>query len=382
MVQSGETSYRQRFPWLQLFRSGEIALSPAMMVVSALALFAMSVGDWLGDSLLMSNDSSGASVLETSIGSEGSNFGIRAQPVASTEWSEWVLPATVAAKPWMDIVQSSLVVISRSTESRSRAVFDFIWALSVWSLSGLMICRMAGIRFSRDEGFSIRNAVRFGVSRWFRAISSPLIPLTAASMVTIPLVLLALLGRLPLVGTTCLVLASPVMFGMSFLVVSLLLAAFVGWPLMIAAICADDCDGFGALSRSYSFWAGKPAYFVWCVAMAFVFETALHSLFSLACGWSLAFVELIASIALGASFPVEMLVTCVDLCAKCAIACFGLNLFWVNSTICYLLLRLNVDKMPVECLADGELSCASRDPLPVVGMPAMQIAHREDQSVN
>ena len=50
---------------------------------------------------------------------------------------------------------------------------------------------------------------------------------------------------------------------------------------------------------------------------------------------------------------------------------FGINLFWTSVTIIYLLLRQSIDKMPLDRLAPSDQERPPRDPLPVVGMPAM-----------
>ena len=50
---------------------------------------------------------------------------------------------------------------------------------------------------------------------------------------------------------------------------------------------------------------------------------------------------------------------------------FGISLFWTSVTIIYLLLRQSIDKMPLDRLAPSDQERPPRDPLPVVGMPAV-----------
>ena len=95
------------------------------------------------------------------------------------------------ARPWCDVLTSARDALRPSESStspatsrrRGRAAFDCLWAVAVWSLFGLAICRLAAIQFARDEAGSIRKATQFGVSRWGRAVASPLIPLAAAAIV-------------------------------------------------------------------------------------------------------------------------------------------------------------------------------------------------------
>ena len=250
-------------------------------------------------------------------------------------------------------------------------MFDCVWAVAVWSLFGLAICRIAAVQFARDEAGSFRQATQFGVSRWRRAVSAPLIPLAAATIVMLPVLVMTWLGRLPFVGTTWLVLISPVLLLCGFIIAVLLLAAAVGWPLMIAAIAVDDCDGFGGLSRSYSLWTGRPAYAAWCAVVATAFASVLHSVASLAMGWTLAITLSIATSAAGGEWSAETLTACCTLLAQGLLAAFGISLFWTSVTIIYLLLRQSIDKMPLDRLAPSDQERPPRDPLPVVGMPAM-----------
>ena len=380
MTPSDQIPYRRLFPWLHLFRSFGIAVSLRQILLSGLALLAMSLGhqvaDWIG-----SNELSSAMnpILESATGPHGSNFDIRIEPIASVELADLSVPLPLVARPWCDVLASARAAMSPTESSvlpvsslrRGRAVFDCVWAVAVWSLFGLAICRIAAVQFARDEAGSFRQATRFGVSRWRRAVSAPLIPLAAATIVMLPVLVMTWLGRLPFVGTTWLVLISPVLLLCGFIIAVLLLAAAVGWPLMIAAIAVDDCDGFGGLSRSYSLWTGRPAYAAWCAVVATAFASVLHSVASLAMGWTLAITLSIATSAAGGEWSAETLTACCTLLAQGLLAAFGISLFWTSVTIIYLLLRQSIDKMPLDRLAPSDQERPPRDPLPVVGMPAM-----------
>ena len=51
----------------------------------------------------------------------------------------------------------------------------------------------------------------------------------------------------------------------------------------------------------------------------------------------------------------------------------GISLFWTSATIIYLVLRQSVDLMPLEQIAPSDAERPVRDPLPVVGMPAVDV---------
>ncbi|MBC8115508.1 MAG: hypothetical protein H7062_14075, partial [Candidatus Saccharimonas sp.] len=207
MTPSDPIPYRRLFPWLHLFRSFGIAVSLRQILLSGLALFAMSLGQKAGDWIEPNASSVMNPILESAIGPRGSNFGIRTEPIASVKWTDLSAPVPLLAKPWCDVVASAGRAFSGTSGCRGRAAFDCVWAVTVWSLFGLAICRLAAIQFARDEAGSFRQATQFGVSRWSRAVTAPLIPLGAAAIVILAVLVMAWLGRLPFVGTTWLVLA-------------------------------------------------------------------------------------------------------------------------------------------------------------------------------
>ena len=379
MTPSDPIPYRRLFPWLHLFRAFGIAVSLRLILLSGLALLAMALGDQVGDLIEPNGSSAMPPVTLIAIEPRDPDFDIPIGPIALVEMADLSVPLSLLARPWYDLLASVQDAL-RPTDSlghavsslhRGRALFDFVWAVAAWSLFGLVICRLAAVQFARDQAGSFRQATQFGVSRWSRAVASPLIPLVAATMVMLAVLVMAWLGRLPFVGTTWLVLASPALLACGFIIAVMLLAAALGWPLMIAAIAVDDCDGFGGLSRSYSLWTGRPTYATWCAVVAAAFGSVLHSLVSLALGWTLAITLSIATSGAGSDWSAETMTACCTLLAQGLLASFGISLFWTSVTIIYLLLRQSIDKMPLDRLAPSDQERPPRDPLPVVGMPAM-----------
>ena len=125
----------------------------------------------------------GIPILESATGPHGFNFDIRVEPIASVELADLSAPLPLVARPWCDVLASARDALSPTKSSahpvtsrrRGRAAFDCLWAVAVWSLFGLAICRLAAIQFARDDAGSFRQATQFGVSRWSRAVASPLI---------------------------------------------------------------------------------------------------------------------------------------------------------------------------------------------------------------
>lgn len=391
MMPSDRISYRGTFPWLHLFRVFGVALSLRPMLLSGLALLVLMIGRPLGDGIApLASDKPEVikkPVVEPAVVEPGGlNLDLRVAPSALIELSELSPSPSLVwlGRPWCDVLTAGrrLLQSSDSWRLRGRAVFDLLFGVAVWSLFGLAICRLAAVRFARDETGSFRQAVQFGVSRWSRAVSSPVIPLAAAAGVMLGLVVIAWFGRLPFVGGVWLVVASPVLLVCGFVVVFLLVTAALGWPLMIAAIATDNCDGFGGLSRSYSLWTGRPAYPVWIAIVAALYGSVVYSLLSLVLSWTLAITLNGATFGAGGDWSTETLSTCCGLLVQALVNSLGISLFWTNATIGYLLLRQSVDQMPLDCIALGDHERPPRDPLPVVGMPATDAVVAEKPPVS
>jgi hypothetical protein len=137
---------------------------------------------------------------------------------------------------------------------------------------------------------------------------------------------------------------------------------------MVVAMSIEDCDGFGALSRAYSFLMGRPAHAIWNAVVSAVYGSAL-----------VAFVGGVFTLALLAES--NMMAVRLDpeqwgsvmrsshLWAQLLLATFASSLFWSLATLNYLLLRQAVDQKPFEEIAAG-VDEEFRSELPVVGIPA------------
>ena len=365
--------YRRFFPWLHLFRAFGISLALRQLLLSVLALGTLSLATWL------------VSVIPT---------GETAQSDARFTAESWIaaLPdgqhlhpalkrATMAetARPWHDLLAATGGAFrpGSTTNQRLMAHVRFAIALAVWSLFGVALCRLAAIQFARDEVGSFRQATQFAVTRWRHSVSAPLVPLAASILVMLGVWTLVLPSHLPFVGSAWLRVASPALLAGGSAVIVLLLAAALGWPLMIAAIAVDDCDGFGGLSRSYSFWAGRPFHAIGFALVAALIEACILTVASLFFDAAIAMVHFGAVLA---TSDVEQLATIIRACKNVTnilLGTFEISLFWTSATIVYLLLRQAVDQKPFDQIAPDDSERPVRNPLPVVGIPATDAVSAE-----
>jgi hypothetical protein len=181
-------------------------------------------------------------------------------------------------------------------------------------------------------------------------------------------ILTALPGRLPFIGWMIVMIVSPLVLGCSLVAAFLIVATVVGWPLMVSSIAYDDCDGFGGLSRSYSLWTGRPWQFVWYWLVAAMGGTIAMFLV----GWLASCALQVAAFAFQSGMGDEADVRWTgELLKGLIVSAYGISYFWTSTTIVYALLRQNVDGVPFHVVAPDDDERPTRDPLPVVGMPAV-----------
>lgn len=358
------------FPWLHLVRAAEIALSFRQLLVATLAVFCLWVGTWLSSFMFDSPDIT--SLPGITLRSDG---GISMHAVAAKLPRPWPMQLAVkSAEPWNAVWRSTAQSLGTSSSLKARlsSAGELAWFVMIWSLFGLAISRLAARQFALQEVGSFRKSIQFGVSRWIHGIVAPLLPTGAAVLMLLLAALAVLPGRLPWIGSSLAAVLTPVCVACSLVAAFLMVAMVLGWPLMVAAIATDDCDGFGGLSRSYSLWTGRPWYFAWCwIISAGAGMVAMFLVNSLAF-WTLHAAEFAIQLGMGetTATPLARLMA-EDICAL-APRIYGLSFFWTCATITYMLLRQSVDSMPLGRIALDDDERSERDPLPVVGMPAME----------
>ncbi len=365
--------YRRLFPWLHLFRAFGISLALRQLLLSGLALLTISLATQLVSVIPMDEE---------------------ARPDIPFTVESWITSrpdakhlhpalkrATMAetARPWHDLLAATGGVFrpGSTTNQRLMAHVRFAIALAVWSLFGVALCRLAAIQFARDEVGSFRQATQWAVTRWRHSVSAPLVPLAAAILVMTGIWTLVLPSHLPFVGTMWLRVASPALLAGGSAVVVLMLAAALGWPLMIAAIAVDDCDGFAGLSRSFSFWTGRPFHAIGFALVAALIEACILTVASLFFDAAIVMVHFGATLATGDADQLSTVIRACHNVKNILLGTFEISLFWTNITIVYLLLREAVDQRPFDQIAPSESERPPRTPLPVVGIPATDAVSSE-----
>lgn len=367
--------YRRWFPWLNLFQAIEISLSIRQLVVAAGAIAVFSLSHQLFDRI--PSESGPSFQMEIQIGARPESQGLflpsrELVNSIALPWHEVLHSAVHVIGPFHPAASGVSLEISRKSPSLV-SIGVLVWHVTVWTLFGLILCRLSARRFAKGENGSFRKGVQFGLTRWGRGMVAPLIPTAAATLILAGLVVgSGVAWVLPVVNSITIAVFAPFLLVGGMIAGFLFVATLLGWPLMVAAIAYDDCDGFGGLSRSYSQWTGRPWYFVWCWI---VVATAGLIALTIA-GWLGEWTFYLCSVSIeqgmGSNSSAAFGRRVVQFLIQLLMHAYAISFFWTSATIVYALLRQSVDWMPCDSMSPDDDERQARDPLPVVGIPAME----------
>ena len=370
-----------RFPVIRLFEAPAVALSPASVLIGMIASVLLGLLGWIVNDILPLDES-----MAESMATDRKDY-IDAD-VRFDRWGNAKL-----LRPWTSVVDPAISILTVSPlkqekPNTTRAVaargchslIQFGLALGLWSCCGTILCRRSAQLFNGDDESTVWRAISYSILRVRYSLGAPAIPLVAAGMIGVAFIITGFVGRMPGLGQTGLMLASPVLVVAGLAMTFLLLATAFGWPLMIAAIATDDCDSFGGLSRAYSGLTGRPWHMAGFTMAGLMIGGLLMRIVDFVVGITAA--NIIVPIAFSAgevhafASLQEPLARLFSLLANG----IGISSFWSISTVVYLLLRREVDGVPLERLAMDDELRPVREPFPVVGIPATDVSNSPDDS--
>jgi len=258
-------AWRELFPWLILFRTFRIAISPSVLALATVAVLLTSVGWRVSGLIFLRPDQRVAQATR------------EAATAIPTEVQGYLPPSV--RTPLVDAYFQMTEPLARFFELRLTLgeaafyAFGFLWTLAVWAFPGGFITRRAVVQLSTDGAPGLQPTAIFAGRRWLWYFLAPLYPLLGIMLLAIPIALLGLLLRISTdlgaaVAGVAWLLVAIAGIGAMWLFGGLLF----GWPLMWPAISAErDGDPFDAFSRSYSYVYGKPLHYFFYVVVAAAF---------------------------------------------------------------------------------------------------------------
>lgn len=364
-VSSDRHSIIRQFPALRLLEAARVAVAPVSLMIGSLAAIILRLLIWIVDRAIPIEIPAGAGSLFTDTG-----------PIAfgTGENNPWRL-FDVVVRPWSSAVRPvvAVLVTSPSWNGWGLGLAQLLVAIGLWSIVGTTLCRRSALLMTKGDESSVQRAGRYSLRRWTASAMGPLTPLFSAGLLAVIVAGFGLIGRLPFVGWLWLVLMSPVILMLSFGAAFLLITTAFAWPLMVASVATDDCDSFGGLSRAYSGLTGRPwqAFGFICAGliagfllMSFV---GLFGVVTYWCATSSAAIgagteQIQGSLAMPVAFLTQLIAEGV-----------GISYFWSAATMISLLLREEIDGVPLHRLALDDEQRPVREDLPVVGIPATDL---------
>jgi hypothetical protein len=264
-------SWRDLFPWLILFRTFRIAISPTLLAVATAAVLIAPLGWRLAARVFLPGE---AMLQDAAIIPRATNSQLAAYlPEAARDY----LPdgQTALLEAYFDLAEpvKRFFQFRMTIQEAAYYLFCVLWTLAIWALPGGIITRRAVVQLATESVPEISRTSMFAARRYHWYFLAPLYPLLGIVLVAAPIALFGLLIPFA-IG------AGSVLAGVMWLLVVLLSLGALwlvgglifGWPLMWPTISAErDGDAFEAFSRSYSYVYGKPLHYFFYVVVAAAF---------------------------------------------------------------------------------------------------------------
>ncbi len=274
-----EILWQEVFPWLILIRALRLAFSLRVLLLSAIALIALSFG-WMVLGALFSGTSDEAlqqaidvySAWPWQTASTSGEVAWRDQagprplppgtphPTAIPIVGDWLGRGPVA-QFWNRVYAPFRTLFGPrlSVEAVAFYLLGCLWTIAVWSLFGGAITRTATLALAREETLGLNASVRYAAGKWTAYFLSPLLPLLGVLLAAVPLAVLGFCMRLGLFAALAGLLWPLVLLGGLFLTI-VMVGLGLGWPFLLPTISSEGTDAFDALSRSYAYVYQRPLH--------------------------------------------------------------------------------------------------------------------------
>ena len=155
------------------------------------------------------------------------------------------------------------------------------WFSIVWAFFSGAICRIAAMKIAREEGLELRDAVRFGASKFVANLLSIVfvVALIGFFYLICNSTIAGLVGRIPVIGELLVGVLFFLVLLSSFFIVFAGVLGILGFNLASAAIATEASDTFDGVSRAWNYILARP----WQVLLTYSLTFAYIGIF-LFCG--------------------------------------------------------------------------------------------------
>ncbi|MBN2313126.1 MAG: hypothetical protein JXM79_04310 [Sedimentisphaerales bacterium] len=156
-------------------------------------------------------------------------------------------------------------------------VILIVITLSVLSVAGGAICRIAALQFARGEKPGLTEALRYSTKRFVSFFTTPLAPFGIIACTGAFILLLGLMGNIPYAGEIIVSLGTPLALLTGGFISVILIGAIVGFNMMFPAVAYDGSDCFDAISRSFSYVYAKPWHMLFYTSIAAIYGSICYT---------------------------------------------------------------------------------------------------------
>lgn len=267
-------AWRELFPWLILFRTFRVAISPTLLILATAAVLIHPIGWWIGGRVFLTDAERTVREQVNDVVPQAANSQLIRSVPEAVKWF-FPLPSPPILDAFFDLAEplKRFFLLELTFRECAYYAFGFLWTLAVWAFPGGVITRRAIVQLATDLPTGIRREVGYSCRRYLWYLLAPLYPILGLALLAVPIAVLGLLLRIApgfgaLVAGFSWLLVAIASLGAMWLFGGLIF----GWPLMWPTISAErDGDPFEAFSRSYSYVYGKPLHYFWYVVVAAAF---------------------------------------------------------------------------------------------------------------
>jgi hypothetical protein len=134
--------------------------------------------------------------------------------------------------------------------------------LTIWSIIGGAITRLAALEFARDEKIGFKEALSFASKKFWSYFWSPITPALGVLFFVACNIIGGLFGQIKYIGEIAVAIGFPLAILSGFLIIFIGIIGAIGFFLMFPTISAEGSDAFDAMSRAYSYVISKPKHFI------------------------------------------------------------------------------------------------------------------------
>lgn len=293
-------NWREVFPFTHLFRAFRVAVHPSKLLLALAALLLIYAGGRLLDVAWIDRYKPVAiTEVDAYFVPVRTNEGLEVQPIVSTDYERPGIFITFFEYELRQIDRVwRLGLLGGNWYGAFDAIWRFIavgpawlfgrhplfailftaWFLLIWSLFGGAISRIAAVHVARDEKISVRQALRFSISKVLSFLFAPLIPLLIILFIG---VIVAATGwvllHIPYAGPIVMSLVFFLALLAGFIMTLVSLGTIGGFNLMFPTVAVEGSDSFDAISRSFSYVFARPWRMLFFTLVALVYGAITYA---------------------------------------------------------------------------------------------------------